>query len=190
MTQLNRNYEYTEDIKRIKKAALEFGKVLSDENAVELWEDYSDRFAAGWLVLPKDDLDLYTILKDLRDEVKPVQNFYQDTFTAPELVVQQAKAARKAYVKSEYKTVRQFFIEMYQINKDGNFELFEHGFTTSKLYYGDLIDWLNVDDDNVDDQEDWYENKPQQSYSEKASYREWCFIKYLFGEIQILPEIS
>jgi len=70
MTQLNHNYEYTEDIKRIKKAALEFGKVLSDENAVELWEDYSDRFAAGWLVLPKDDLDLYTILKDLRDEVK------------------------------------------------------------------------------------------------------------------------
>jgi len=40
---------------------------------------------------------------------------------------------------------------------------------------------LNVDDDNVDDQEDWYE---------KASYREWCFIKYLVGEIQILPKIS
>lgn len=117
-----------------------------------------------------------------------MQNFYQDTFTAPGNVAKLIKRAKDMYIGSDYMTVRRLFIDIESINSDGKFEFFENGYSYDMLFYGDLIQWLNVSDDDVDDQEDWYTNQPRQSYSEKASYREWCFIKYLFGEINLIPE--
>jgi len=117
-----------------------------------------------------------------------MQNFYQNTFVAPKIVVAQLKEAKHRYTNSPYSTVNSLFIDMKQINNKGNFEFFENDCSYDSLYFGELIQWLNVSDDDVDDQEDWYENKPRQSYPEKACYREWCFIKYLFGEINVIEE--
>ena len=44
---------------------------MSYEDAAEIWEDYSDSYAAGWLILPKDDNELWqTIKHKIEPEVK------------------------------------------------------------------------------------------------------------------------
>ena len=116
------------------------------------------------------------------------QNFYQDTFTAPSTVVNQIKKAKEMYTNDGYMTIWHFFEVIDTINVEGHYELFEHRPHTHQLLFCDLINWLYVRDDDVDDQEDWYTNQPRQSYSEKASYREWCLIKYMFGEINVVPQ--
>ena len=62
MTQLNHKYEYPEDITRIIRVASECGIELTPETAANLWEDYSDGFCAGWMVLPRQDTELRSIL--------------------------------------------------------------------------------------------------------------------------------
>lgn len=116
------------------------------------------------------------------------QSFYQDTFTAPSTVVTQIKKAKEMYTNDSYMTIRHFFDVIDTINSEGHYELFEHQPHTFQLLFGDLINWLYVRDDDVDDQDDWYAKQSRQSYSEKASYREWCLIKYMFGEINVIEE--
>lgn len=55
--------EYIEDTKRIVKVAFENGFILSILEAEELWEEYSDSMAAGWMGLPDSDEELWAIIK-------------------------------------------------------------------------------------------------------------------------------
>lgn len=117
-----------------------------------------------------------------------MQSFYQNTFTAPIEVVKLMKKAKSKYIDDEYKTIRSIMRMLYEVNSKGQYEDFSDGYIKSNLYYGKLLSWLDVDDDEVDDQDDYYENQPRQSYNEKVAYREWCFYKYLFGEINVIGE--
>jgi hypothetical protein len=49
----------TQTIVRVIRAK---GYECSPEQARELWQQYSRSFAAGWLVLPEDDEELFTIV--------------------------------------------------------------------------------------------------------------------------------
>jgi len=55
--------EYPKDCKRIVKVALKYGKI-NDKEAQYIWKTYSNDFAAGWLILPDSDADLWEIIKE------------------------------------------------------------------------------------------------------------------------------
>lgn len=54
--------EYIEDTKRITKVAFNNGVSLTIKEAEEVWLEYSDSMAAGWMGLPKKDSELWQIL--------------------------------------------------------------------------------------------------------------------------------
>lgn len=63
------NHRHKEDIIRIKQIMLNNGYEADLSDAAELWEDYSDSLAAGWINLPKDDDELWSIIKyDVEDK--------------------------------------------------------------------------------------------------------------------------
>lgn len=47
--------EYPGDCRRIQKAFARHGFQVTELQASQLWEEYSDRRYAGWLSLPSDD---------------------------------------------------------------------------------------------------------------------------------------
>lgn len=49
--------EYIEDTKRIVKIAFEHGIILSLKEAEDLWLEYSDNMAAGWMSMDSDSDD-------------------------------------------------------------------------------------------------------------------------------------
>jgi hypothetical protein len=54
---------YADDCQRIQAIALErHGLEISLAEAQELWDDYSDKFCAGWLFLPDSDNELSDII--------------------------------------------------------------------------------------------------------------------------------
>lgn len=53
---------YPADVLRIRQVALRNGLDLTDEEAQAAWDRFSDGMAAGWMSLPEDDEDLYTIV--------------------------------------------------------------------------------------------------------------------------------
>ena len=54
--------EYPEDCNRIIDVAKKNGWELGKKQAVRLWKGYSEDLAAGWLILPEEDSDLWDIL--------------------------------------------------------------------------------------------------------------------------------
>ncbi len=51
----NHHYEYTNDIDRIVKIFAERGYEISHEDAVRAWEEFSESYCAGWMILGNDD---------------------------------------------------------------------------------------------------------------------------------------
>lgn len=43
--------DFPDDVERIQKAFAENGYSISKSDAVRAWEEYSDRSAAGWLIM-------------------------------------------------------------------------------------------------------------------------------------------
>lgn len=51
---------YPADVLRIRQVALRNGLDLTDAQAQDAWDRYSDSMAAGWMGLPEDDEELYS----------------------------------------------------------------------------------------------------------------------------------
>jgi len=52
------------DVIRLQAVILQNGYEADYEDAANIWEDYSDSYAAGWLGLPDDDNELWQIIED------------------------------------------------------------------------------------------------------------------------------
>ena len=52
------------NVRRIQEVLLKNGYSSLLEDCGNLWDDYSDSYAAGWLGLPEDDGDLWNILEN------------------------------------------------------------------------------------------------------------------------------
>lgn len=67
---INRPYDrYPEDTKRIIEACKKFGIELEPSEAIYFWECYSDSLAAGWIILPDSDKEIYECIKEYIKEV-------------------------------------------------------------------------------------------------------------------------
>jgi len=54
--------EYKDDSIRIAAVAYEHSIVLTLKQAEKVWQIYSDSMAAGWMLLPKTDEELWEII--------------------------------------------------------------------------------------------------------------------------------
>jgi len=54
---------FPEDVLRLKSVVASHGYDYTDEEVIELWENHSDTVCAGWLYLPRDDEQLWEIIK-------------------------------------------------------------------------------------------------------------------------------
>ena len=61
-TQIHRHHA---DVERLQRVMLQNGYEADYDDAANIWEEYSDSFAAGWLYLPKDDDELWEIIEDM-----------------------------------------------------------------------------------------------------------------------------
>jgi hypothetical protein len=65
--QIKKNFvknAYRADCERIQQALMEHGHYATIEQCQELWEMYSEAFAAGWLLLPEDNIGIYICIRD------------------------------------------------------------------------------------------------------------------------------
>lgn len=53
------SFQFKSDVERLQRVALAHGVLLQFWTAVKLWEANSDSACAGWLVMPKDDEELW-----------------------------------------------------------------------------------------------------------------------------------
>lgn len=60
---------YKNDCNRIQSVLLDYGYYATLEQCAELWELYSEDWAAGWLYLPENNEDLYKCIKPYFEEV-------------------------------------------------------------------------------------------------------------------------
>lgn len=59
------------DVKRIVQICLSRGHQLSYETAYKAWEQFSDSMAAGWMMLPDDDAEVFhTVMSYLTEDVE------------------------------------------------------------------------------------------------------------------------
>lgn len=56
--------QYLNDVKRIVDVMAKNGYYCTKQQAVKLWEIYSESFAAGWLLMPNKDEELFGCIKD------------------------------------------------------------------------------------------------------------------------------
>lgn len=54
---------FPDDIARLKSVSQSHGYDVTEEQAIGLWQQYSDTVCAGWLYLPADDEELWEIIK-------------------------------------------------------------------------------------------------------------------------------
>jgi hypothetical protein len=55
-------HRWLDDVKRMQSVLIGHGHLVSLQECADIWDEYSYSFAAGWMCLPSDDLDLYNIL--------------------------------------------------------------------------------------------------------------------------------
>jgi hypothetical protein len=60
--------EFADDCSRIQQVLMEHGYYATIDQCEELWEMYSDEYAAGWLIFPEDNADIYEYIKDYIEE--------------------------------------------------------------------------------------------------------------------------
>jgi hypothetical protein len=58
-----RKISYPKDVQRIIRVLKEKGYECDEELANSLWRHFSDLMCAGWLVLPKEDSELFNDLQ-------------------------------------------------------------------------------------------------------------------------------
>lgn len=56
-------HRHLDDVERIFKVIRENGYYPTMSSCADIWEEYSDISAAGWLGLPPSDLELWDIIK-------------------------------------------------------------------------------------------------------------------------------
>lgn len=56
-------HRWIEDVKRIQRVLLDNNYTSTLKDCANLWDDYSDSMCAGWMNLPKDDYELFSILE-------------------------------------------------------------------------------------------------------------------------------
>jgi len=59
--------EYPEDVLEIISQLMNKGHNVSVEEAVELWENYSESMCAGWISVPKENVHLLVDLTTLKE---------------------------------------------------------------------------------------------------------------------------
>lgn len=62
-------FHYSGDIDRIVNVFADRGYEISYSDAGHAWERHSENYAAGWLILPENDDDLYAEISYLFEEV-------------------------------------------------------------------------------------------------------------------------
>ncbi len=60
---MSRVMDYPEDCQRIKEIASQAGFNITLNVASEIWENYSEHLAAGWLILPEEDYLIESVIK-------------------------------------------------------------------------------------------------------------------------------
>jgi len=50
---------YPEDVRRIVRVCEQNGFLITYDDAKDIWQSHSEDYAAGWLILPKDDQSLF-----------------------------------------------------------------------------------------------------------------------------------
>ena len=64
-------FRFPEDVKRIVEVFKIKGIKITLDEAHELWCEYSDRFCASWLILPKSDEELFkVVIEEARERYK------------------------------------------------------------------------------------------------------------------------
>jgi hypothetical protein len=64
-----RRLDYPHDCQRIVEVLASHGYHCTLEQAQDLWKDYSDHYAAGWLILPESDEDVFYSVSSLFEEL-------------------------------------------------------------------------------------------------------------------------
>jgi len=60
---LNVTLDHPSDIERIIRVCATNGFLITARDAQEAWSQYSDNFAASWLMLPEDNEELVAIIR-------------------------------------------------------------------------------------------------------------------------------
>ena len=59
----NYQHRHQSDVERLQRVMLAHGYDADLPSAADIWEDYSDSYAAGWLGMPDDDNKLWQIIQ-------------------------------------------------------------------------------------------------------------------------------
>lgn len=57
-------HRHLNDVKRIQIVCLQNGYEADLGDCADIWDDYSDMLAAGWMGLPENDEELWNIIKN------------------------------------------------------------------------------------------------------------------------------
>lgn len=72
---------YPRDVQRIQKVLIENGYEATLIECQNLWKEYSNDVSALWLLLPKQDEEVFYYLKDkIEDKIKNNDIFADDEF--------------------------------------------------------------------------------------------------------------
>lgn len=64
LLKIKNKHRYPDDVKRILSVLIAHGYQATEEQAISLWDEYSDSMAAGWMMLPDEDKDIYSCIED------------------------------------------------------------------------------------------------------------------------------
>ena len=64
-------HRYIDEVKRIQDAIYENGYEADLKDCADIWDDYSDSLAAGWIGVPKDYEEIWRIVGS---EVRKIPN--------------------------------------------------------------------------------------------------------------------
>lgn len=62
-------FEFEDDVNRIVGICYEHGYEVSTKDACQIWKDYSESMAAGWMCLPETDQYILDIVLDFSQPV-------------------------------------------------------------------------------------------------------------------------
>jgi hypothetical protein len=57
-------HRHHSDVERLQRVMLQNGYEADYNDAANIWDDYSDAYAAGWLGMPEDDNELWDEIKN------------------------------------------------------------------------------------------------------------------------------
>ena len=65
------NYQHINqsDVERLQRVMLQNGYDADFRSAADIWKDYSDDYAAEWLGMPDDDIELWETIRYKVEEV-------------------------------------------------------------------------------------------------------------------------